>query len=52
MCWLTVTHEIGKPNSKLIKAVSCGRPAILSSPKSMLETGESLDETWRWPKEK
>ena len=49
---MTVTHEIGKPNSKLIKAVSGGWLAILSSLKSMLKTGESLDETWRWPKEK
>jgi len=52
MVKLTITHEIDRPNSKLIKAVSGGWPAILSSLKSMLETGQSLEETRRWPKEK
>lgn len=46
---LTVTHEIDKPNSKFIGAVSSGWPHILSSLKSLLETGESLVETRRWP---
>ena len=39
---LTVTHEIDVPDSKLIQAVSGGWPAILSSLKSLLETGEAL----------
>jgi hypothetical protein len=39
-----------KPGSKLIDAVSTGWPAILSSLKSLLETGESLEATRRWPK--
>ena len=52
MVKVTVTHEIDRPDSKLIKAVSGGWPAILSSLKSLLETGESLEETRRWPKEK
>ena len=39
---LTVTHEMDKSESKLIKAVSNGWPMILSSLKSLLETGESL----------
>ncbi|MBS0268426.1 MAG: SRPBCC family protein [Proteobacteria bacterium] len=39
---LTVVHEIDKPGSKLIQAVSGGWPKILSSLKSMLETGEAL----------
>jgi hypothetical protein len=47
---LTVTHEIDRPGSKLIKAVSGGWPAILSSLKSMLETGESLEMTRTWAK--
>ena len=45
---LTVIHEMDKPGSKLIEAVSGGWPAILSSLKSLLETGEPLDETRRW----
>jgi uncharacterized protein YndB with AHSA1/START domain len=37
---LTVLHEIDKPESKLIEAVSGGWPKILSNLKSLLETGE------------
>jgi uncharacterized protein YndB with AHSA1/START domain len=37
---LTVTHEIDRPASKLITAVSGGWPRILSNLKSLLETGE------------
>jgi uncharacterized protein YndB with AHSA1/START domain len=47
---LTLTHEIEKPDSKFIEAVSNGWPTILSSLKSLLETGESLEFTRRWPK--
>lgn len=39
---LTVTHEIDVSPSKLIAAVSAGWPAILSSLKSLLETGTAL----------
>ena len=46
---LTLIHEIDKADSKLIDATSSGWPAILSSLKSLLETGEPLDETRRWP---
>lgn len=46
---LTVTHESEKSDSKLIDAVSQGWPHILASLKSLLETGESLVETRRWP---
>jgi len=46
---LTVIHEMDKPESKLIEAVSGGWPAILASLKSLLETGESLEETRHWP---
>ena len=47
---LTLVHEIDRPGSKLIEAVSGGWPAILASLKSLLETGESLEATRRWPK--
>ena len=47
---LTVTHEIDWADSKLIGATSTGWPPILSSLKSLLETGEPLDVTRRWPK--
>ena len=46
---LTVIHEMDRPDSKLIEAVSSGWPHILASLKSLLETGESLAETRRWP---
>ena len=39
---LTVTHEIAVADSKLIGAVSVGWPSILSSLKSLLETGKAL----------
>ncbi len=39
---LTVVHEIDHAESKLIQAVSGGWPSILSSLKSLLETGEPL----------
>ena len=42
---LTVTHEMDKSDSKFIKAVSGGWPMILSSLKSLLETGQSLETT-------
>jgi uncharacterized protein YndB with AHSA1/START domain len=41
---LTVVHEIDKSGSKFIEAVSGGWPKILSSLKSMLETGKALEE--------
>jgi uncharacterized protein YndB with AHSA1/START domain len=46
---LTVIHEIDRPDSKFIQAVSNGWPHLLASLKSLLETGESLIETRRWP---
>ena len=46
---LTVIHEMEKPGSKFIEAVSNGWPHLLSSLKSLLETGESLVETRTWP---
>ncbi|WP_074311324.1 SRPBCC family protein [Singulisphaera sp. GP187] len=47
---LTVVHEIDQPDSKLVKTLSNGWPHLLASLKSLLETGESLVETRRWPK--
>ena len=47
---LTILHEIDKPDSKLIEAVSGGWPMILASLKSLLETGEPLEQTRHWPK--
>lgn len=47
---LTLLHEMDKPDSKFIKAVSSGWPMILSSLKSLLETGESLEVTRHSPK--
>jgi uncharacterized protein YndB with AHSA1/START domain len=49
MVKLTVRHEIDRPQSKLIDAVSGGWPLILASLKSLLETGESLAATRKWP---
>ena len=46
---LTVVHEMDRPGSKLIEATSSGWPLIVASLKSLLETGESLEETRRWP---
>ncbi len=39
---LTIIHDIDKPGSKLIGAVSTGWPKILSSLKTLLETGTAL----------
>ena len=46
---LTVTHTMDKKDSKLVKMVSNGWPHLLASLKSLLETGESLEGTDRWP---
>jgi uncharacterized protein YndB with AHSA1/START domain len=47
---LTVVHEMDQPDSKLIAGVSTGWPQLLSSLKSLLETGESFVESRTWPK--
>ncbi|HXX39292.1 MAG TPA: SRPBCC family protein [bacterium] len=49
MVKLTVTHEADRPH-KLIEAVSEGWPRVLSSLKSLLETGEGLPRTDEVPK--
>jgi len=48
---LTLTHESELSGSKTIDAVSNGWPSLLSSLKSLLETGESLPSTRTWPKD-
>ena len=40
---LTVTHEMERDGAKLIDAVSIGWPSVLSSLKSLLETGKALE---------
>jgi uncharacterized protein YndB with AHSA1/START domain len=40
---LTLTHEGFAPNGKMLPAISRGWPAILSSLKSLLETGRPLE---------
>ena len=47
---LTLTHEMDVKDSKFIKAVSSGWPIILSSLKSLLETGEPIESTRHMPK--
>ena len=49
MVKLTLVHEIDRPDSKLIEAVANGWPMNLASLKSLLETGESLEATRKWP---
>jgi uncharacterized protein YndB with AHSA1/START domain len=46
---LTVTHEMPVADSKFIAQVSTGWPTILSSLKSLLETGSALEKTGRLP---
>jgi len=45
---LTVVHEEFEPGSVVDDGLRNGWPAILSSLKSYLETGEALDVTKRW----
>jgi uncharacterized protein YndB with AHSA1/START domain len=49
---LTVIHSMPLEKSQFIQAVSTGWPLILSSLKSLLETGESLEATRTWPAKK
>jgi hypothetical protein len=49
MVKFALIHEMDKPESKLVDAVSTGWPLILASLKSLLETGESLEATRKWP---
>ena len=51
MLRLTLSHSIPKEESALIKDVAGGWPMILSSLKSLLETGMPLEATRHWPRE-
>jgi uncharacterized protein YndB with AHSA1/START domain len=42
---LTVTHEGFEPGSQVLETISQGWPHVLSSLKTMLETGETLSES-------
>ncbi|HTN82148.1 MAG TPA: SRPBCC family protein [Sorangium sp.] len=44
---LTLTHGDFAEDSKVLPAISNGWPAILSSMKSLLETGKALYPEWR-----
>jgi uncharacterized protein YndB with AHSA1/START domain len=50
MVKLTVTHEMDREGSKFIEAVSNGWPSVLSSLKSLLETGTALERGQDLPK--
>jgi uncharacterized protein YndB with AHSA1/START domain len=47
---LTFIQENDTPDSKTVGMASQGWPLILASLKSLLETGEPLEETRHWPK--
>jgi hypothetical protein len=49
--WATTAILVVAKGSKFIEAVSTGWPHIFASLKSLLETGESLEETREWPRE-
>jgi uncharacterized protein YndB with AHSA1/START domain len=42
---LTLTHDRFEPGSKVLEKVATGWPRILSSLKSLLETGQAIDPT-------
>jgi uncharacterized protein YndB with AHSA1/START domain len=48
---LTVHHEIDKPHARFIDSVSDGWPRVLTSLKSLLETGKPIEETRHWPED-
>jgi hypothetical protein len=49
MVRLTVTHDELKAGSDMASSIANGWPRVLSSLKSLLETGKPLD-TWAQPK--
>jgi hypothetical protein len=44
---LTVIHDEFDPDSKIFVMISSGWPAVLSSLKTLLETGHPLVSTWK-----
>jgi uncharacterized protein YndB with AHSA1/START domain len=43
---LTVTHDHFEPDSRMFQSIQEGWPKVLSSLKSLLETGEPLPRLW------
>jgi uncharacterized protein YndB with AHSA1/START domain len=43
---LTVTHDRFEPGSEMFRSISIGWPKVLSSLKSLLETGKALPKLW------
>ena len=43
---LTVTHDRLEPGSEMLEGITDGWPKVLSSLKSLLETGRPLPELW------
>ncbi|MET0183156.1 MAG: SRPBCC family protein [Caulobacterales bacterium] len=46
---LTLTHEMDRPDSKLIEGVGAGWPELLASMKSLVETGAAFPGDDKWP---
>jgi uncharacterized protein YndB with AHSA1/START domain len=49
---LTVTHDELEPDSRMLRGITQGWPAVLSSLKTMLETGRAIPSTakrWQGP---
>jgi uncharacterized protein YndB with AHSA1/START domain len=46
---LTITHDVPAGGDSFFEGISGGWPYILSSLKSMLETGQALPGTDKWP---
>ena len=46
---LTLIQEMPRPDSQVIEQMSQGWPHLLASLKTLLETGEPLVETTKWP---
>jgi uncharacterized protein YndB with AHSA1/START domain len=43
---LTVTHDYLEPGSDMLEGITAGWPKVLSSLKTLLETGKPLPELW------
>jgi hypothetical protein len=43
---LTVIHDRLEPDSEMLRGITDGWPKVLSSLKSMLETGRALSNFW------
>ncbi len=43
---LTVTHDLLEPGSDMLKGITEGWPKVLSSLKSLLESGKALPRLW------